>query len=369
MKRKLLVALPLIILLIIIIIILILTRKKDPEGTPLLNTSDYPVTFQQVGTDIEISLDGSKTPDFTWSAVNRGNDVVEIKPKAEEKKGKITYILSPKLEGSTDVEFVRNGEKDGMTYDAIRFTFPVHVGMTEEGLTVSLEPGQEITGGTLVGGADTEHPFLIKRDDKGELRVEFPKGNADWILFDPNDEVEMLSMLGDNAQMVMVPHVSAAISTDTEDSNNAEGAEGNTTKSSESTKNTESSSEKKELSKEEKHAADVYAQYLELKKKVEAGEVELATVEVPTEASTDANGNYIPYDGPIQIPKQTESEKKLSELKEKYQGTTSVLEDGSKRTLIIAYSESMNATEFIDVVIDTEGKVYMYLGSDPKAED
>ena len=352
MKRKLIAVIPILVIIAILIVILILTREKEPEGVPLFNVTEYPVSYVQNGADIEVTLDGSKTPDFAWSFVNRGEDNLEVKAKEEEKKGKITYVLSPRASGSAEVDFLRLGEVDGVACEAIRFTLPVYVSSSEEGLVVSLQTGETVSGTVVIGGA-TEHPIYIIRDDEGDVRLEFPKGMADWVLFDPNDEVELLSMLGDQQQTVMVPHATAAVNVDTEDTDNTE-----------STENTEEEGDPDRI----KRASELYSEYQELKRKVEAGEIELPTEEPPTEADTDAEGNYIPSTGTQQLPERTESEKKLLELREKYKNTTSVLENGSKQTLIVAYSIEMNVTEFIDVVIDTEGNIYMSQGTDPKEE-
>ena len=353
MKRKLIAVIPILVIIAVLIVILILTREKEPEGEPLFNVSEYPVSYLQNGADMEVTLDGSKTPDFAWSVINHGEDNLEVRAKAEEKKGKITYVLSPRELGSAEVEFIRSGEVDGVACEAIRFTLPVYVNNSEEGLVVSLQTGETVSG-TAVIGESTGHPIYIIRDDAGDVRLEFPKGMADWVLFDPNGEVELLSMLGDQQQNVMIPHVTASVNVDTEDTDNTESTE---------------SSEEEGQSDRIKRAAELYEQYQELKRKVEAGEIELPTEEEPaTEPDTDAEGNYLPSSTMQPIPERDESETKLLELSEKYKNTTAVLENGSKQTLIVAYSIEMNVTEFIDVIIDTEGNIYMSQGSDPKAE-
>ena len=160
MKRKLIAVIPILVIIAILIVILILTREKEPEGVPLFNVTEYPVSYVQNGADIEVTLDGSKTPDFAWSFVNRGEDNLEVKAKGEEKKGKITYVLSPRASGSAEVDFLRSGEVDGVACEAIRFTLPVYVSSSEEGLVVSLQTGETVSGTVVIGGA-TEHPIYI----------------------------------------------------------------------------------------------------------------------------------------------------------------------------------------------------------------
>ena len=373
MKRKLIAIIPILVIIAILVVILIVTREKKPEETPLVNVSDYPVTYLQNGADLEITLDGSKTPDFAWSVVNRGEDVLEVKAKGEEKKGKITYILSPKTAGPAEVEFIRSGETDGVVYDAIRFAVPVYVNSEETGLVVSLQDGERVSGGTVVVGAATERPIYIKRDEDGDLQLEFPKGLGDWVLFDPNGEVELLSMLGDQQQTVMVPYATAAVNAgDDEITESTESKEGfapvETTESEEGFAPAETTESAEDAAAREKRAAELYNQYLEIKRQVEAGEIQLPTEEPATEDATDAEGNYLPSSMMQELPEKSESEKKLAELAEKYKDTVSVLENGSKQTLVVAYSYDMNTVEFIDVVIDTEGQIYMSLGSDPKEE-
>ncbi len=51
---------------------------------------------------------------------------------------------------------------------------------------------------------------------------------------------------------------------------------------------------------------------------------------------------------------------------EKYKGHSSIADDGSGSTLLLAISKSQNATEFIHVKINKDGQIVISTGEEPK---
>ena len=79
--------------------------NKEGENT------NYPFTWEvkKNGT-VLVNLDGSYTPDYSWSVVNPDEDIASVEVKKNEKNGKITYKIVPKAEGSVNLEFIREKE-------------------------------------------------------------------------------------------------------------------------------------------------------------------------------------------------------------------------------------------------------------------
>ena len=87
--------------------------NKEGEDT------NYPFTWEEKknGT-ILVNLDGSYSPDYTWSVLNSDDTIASVEAKKDEKNGKITYKITPKAEGYTTVEFIREKEAPAITVPA-----------------------------------------------------------------------------------------------------------------------------------------------------------------------------------------------------------------------------------------------------------
>lgn len=311
MKRKLLIAIPFLVIIAIIVVILILTREKGAEEQVLLADSGYPISVAEDGAELRVTLDGSKTKDFTWSAKIENEDLISISLKGEEKKGKATYVISPKMDGYTSVEFTRAGNGDGAENTAVSIVFSVLVYRDGDNLRVSRTDETYIRTLNETGGVSLEYPFLLENREDGTAVITFPKGESDWIFLDPDGIVETGTMVGPKGEnMRNVALVTAG-----------------------------------EPSSGESAEAPQKAVYWEAEMD-DQGKPHLVIKDEETERSSEAD--Y--YD----------------ELKEKYKGHSSIAEDGSGITLLLAISKSQNVTEFIRVNIDAEGSIWIAMGDEPK---
>ncbi|MCR5476317.1 MAG: hypothetical protein K6E92_01670 [Lachnospiraceae bacterium] len=142
---------------------------REGEGT------NYPYTWQESKNgSILVTLDGSFTPEYEWSAENdRSEDAspVKITVEGKEKTGRVTYRITPVSEGWANVAFVRSREVAGATEEE-----PEQVELPEEGADVQErhpdedpdaeegpeedpEPREEATvvpGGVYLGGVDED---------------------------------------------------------------------------------------------------------------------------------------------------------------------------------------------------------------------
>jgi len=312
MKRKLLVAIPMLVIIAIIVVILILTRDKGTEEQVLLADSGYPVTVEAAGSELRVTLDGSKTKDFTWSAKIENEDMISVVLQGEEKKGKATYEISPKVAGYTSVEFSRSGNGDEAGNTAVSIVFPVLV--YDENGKLLVSPTDEAYIRTLneVGGVSLEYPFLLENREDGTAVITFPKGESDWLFLDPDGIVGTETMIGpDGENMRSVSRINAV--------------------------------------------------------EMNSGESEEAAREgVYWEVEMDDQGK------PHMVFKEKKPEQSSNEAdyydtqKEKYKGHSSIAEDGSVSTLLLAISKSQNVTEFIRVNIDSEGSIWIAMTNEPK---
>ena len=87
------------------------TVNQGGEGT------QYPFTWSVASNGtVTVKLNGSVTPDYHWTAVSDNESVMIVKQKGTEKKGKATFKISPKSEGTATIRFVREREVVANTY-------------------------------------------------------------------------------------------------------------------------------------------------------------------------------------------------------------------------------------------------------------
>ena len=307
MKRKLIFAIIILALIAIIVVVLILTRDKGTEPFKFLEESGYPVTVADNGTELRVTLDGSKTADLSWSAAAQNETVVSVSQDGREKKGKATYVITPKVEGPTEIAFDRSGD-DGT---AVRIILPVIAYTEEDKLIIACADDAYIDELNEKGGT-SESPYILENREDETAIITFPKGQGDWLFMDPDGVVKTASLVGSGGtDMVSVYQIRK---TTEEETDSEADVENNTVQ-------------------------DGY--YYELVQD-EEGNVEYVRTEIPP-----AEPNY--YD--IQ--------------REKYKGHSSIAEDGSGTTLLLAVSESAQTTQFIDVKIDAYGKITLTQGKEP----
>ena len=312
MKRKLLVAIPILAVMAIIIVILILTRDKGTGGLELLQDSGYPVAVSENGADIQVTLDGSRTKDYVWSVKVENEDLITVSNKGEEKKGKATYVISPRVAGLSDVEFIRTGTVAGTETTAVSIVLPVLV-YEEEGKLVARHAEEAyIKELNETGGSTLDYPYLLENREDGTAVITFPKGKNDWVFMDPDGIVGTDSLIGPNGEEQQRIRRIAAVS------------------------DTSSEADSGEALPDGYHWGAVLG---------DDGEYHLGQIK---DEETDSEPDY--YDT----------------QREKYKGHSVVNADGSAETLLLAVSSSQNVTEFINVKIDIDGQILISLGEEPK---
>ena len=316
MKRKLLVAIPILAIIAIIVVILILTREKGPEDLILLADSGYPVTLSENGAELKVTLDGSKTKDFTWAFHVENENLIEVSGQAEEKKGKVTYVISPKVAGLSEVEFIRTGNVAGTETTAVSIVLPVLVYEEEEKLVARHAEEAYFNSFNEIGGATLEYPYLLENREDGTAAITFPKGDSDWTFIDPDGVVGTEYMVGAEGKPMRNVYRIAAPG--------------------------------EASSSEEAGSEEIPEGYHWGAERDSEGKFQLKLIK---DEETEAPGsNY--YDEQV----------------EKYKGNSSVDPDGSASTLLLAMSSSQNVTEFIRVNVDADGSVWIALGEEPKQE-
>jgi len=87
---------------------LLLTGCKKAQTYELNRETNYPITWtENTNGTVSVKLDGRFTAEgYTWQAVCSDEAVLEVKA-GKEKKGVITYQITPVSEGSASVEFKR----------------------------------------------------------------------------------------------------------------------------------------------------------------------------------------------------------------------------------------------------------------------
>ena len=70
--------------------------------------TNYPFSWKQKSNgQILVTLNGSYTPDYTWTAVSEDESVAVVEVKKEEKNSIVKYLITPMAEGRTTVTFIR----------------------------------------------------------------------------------------------------------------------------------------------------------------------------------------------------------------------------------------------------------------------
>lgn len=323
MKRKLIIISPLIVVVVILCVILFLTRDKGDRVT-LLEGTDYPVIYETDGQKMTLTLDGSKTKELKWKAEAEDGDVVEVAENGEETKGKATYIISPKMEGLTNVIFTRSGEDGGVELEAVRLRIPVFVTKAEsaeEGeLTAFYREEAAILSEAFVAGKNTEYPFLLQNTEDG-VEISFPKGRDSWRFRDPNGVIGTTAFLDEEGQASLL------------------------------LSRNEFSGESGKLEVEEVEWV-IPKYHIE---KVKRGDEELEIL-VPdgTEKDTSVSTEEA----------ESGTATGQDEIFERYAGSSVTEEDGTIKTVLVAAFGEV--VEFIDVKITPEGIITATLGKEPK---
>lgn len=192
-KKVLIIVISILILLLAAGLIFFLVKGKKKDGgnrNSLFSETDYPCEYKEVKDGVEFTLDGSKTPGLSWeySADNQG--IVEITPKADEKNGKITYLVKPVGGGFTEINFIRRDSLAGYSYDVADISFGLFSLLEDGGykITVSTPEIQTSSYGIKVA-EDTDYPFIMVTNAYDESTIVFPLGSYDWVFEDPSGKL------------------------------------------------------------------------------------------------------------------------------------------------------------------------------------
>ena len=84
--------------------------------------TNYPFSWKQKSNgQILVTLNGSYTPDYSWTAVSEDESIALVEVKQEEKNSIVKYLITPKAEGRTTVTFIRmndTGEESEYTKES-----------------------------------------------------------------------------------------------------------------------------------------------------------------------------------------------------------------------------------------------------------
>ena len=166
---------------------LFLGKKGGSSKMKLFSDSDYPCEYKVTKSGVELTLDGSKTPNLKWEYEMKRDGIFEITTKSEENKGKVTYNIKVLRGGSTDITFKRKDELAGYNYDAasVKLTLFALMNEGEEYEIVVSEEASVDSEMTTKVAEDTDCPFMIVNSSTGYSYIVFPNGSSDWLVDDP----------------------------------------------------------------------------------------------------------------------------------------------------------------------------------------
>ncbi len=190
-KKVIIIVISIIVLLLAACLIFFLSKGKKKgvsKKISLFEESDYPCEYKTVQDGVELTLDGSKTPDLSWEYEISNSYAVNVELKGEEKNGKATFKITGKGGGSTNVIFKRVYQLAGKSYDAAKVDLEVFaLSNDKDGYDINVSELASMTSSSMTSFAtDTDYPFMIKADDNGSTSIVFPNGSYDWMYYDPS---------------------------------------------------------------------------------------------------------------------------------------------------------------------------------------
>ena len=175
--------LPIIIALVIIIFIIAaaiigLVRNQEKQiKSKYFDDSYYPVDAKEnVDGSLDITLDGSRTPELKWSYEITSPELIEVTKKVKEQDGILTIRIAPLSIGYPEIVFLREGDINGYPYTAGEIITQLLVSEKETG-KLSVGMSDIYQHQSYVGAADSETPFLVQGD-----RILLLNG-GDWDIY------------------------------------------------------------------------------------------------------------------------------------------------------------------------------------------
>ena len=152
--------------------------EKDTVKTEYFTDTDYPLYVTSTGTELDLKLDGSKTPSLTWDTSIAPGGIIFAENDAKEDKGVLNSTIKPKGGGLVTVTYTRNATIAGMEYAVARIEADIIAVADDTGkLSVSVSDVRQTLSAS--GAEDTDTPFVLEGN-----RVFMP-GGGDWELITP----------------------------------------------------------------------------------------------------------------------------------------------------------------------------------------
>ena len=210
MKKKFFI-IAMIVLVGILATLIVIGIKSSRKNDDTLATSDYPFSYMMKKGNIELKLDGHRTPKLKWETQIQTDGVVQVAQKGSERRGKAKYIISPTTSGTTRVNFVRSLDVAGTKVDVATVTLPIYVTEANGVLNLTFLENPYLIKGPDVIGESSSNPAVINnaaavssvntdnsQDGSAEnvssdtLRgdIFFPNGKGDWTLESPDGNAE-----------------------------------------------------------------------------------------------------------------------------------------------------------------------------------
>ena len=146
--------------------------------TDYFKDSDYPVHITAKGTEINIKLDGSKTPELTWDTAIEPGGIIFAENDAKEDNGVLNSLVKPKGGGYVTISYVRSAEIAGRKYAVAKIDVDIIATAADDG-TISVSVSDVRQALASVGAVDTETPYILEGN-----KVILPNG-GDWTLTPP----------------------------------------------------------------------------------------------------------------------------------------------------------------------------------------
>ena len=160
MKKKFFI-IAMIVLVGILATLIVIGIKSSRKNDDTLATSDYPFSYMMKKGNIELKLDGHRTPKLKWETQIQTDGVVQVAQKGSERRGKAKYIISPTTSGTTRVNFVRSLDVAGTKVDVATVTLPIYVTEANGVLNLTFLENPYLIKGPDVIGESSSNPAVI----------------------------------------------------------------------------------------------------------------------------------------------------------------------------------------------------------------
>ena len=198
MKKKFFI-IALIILLAILAILIIIGIRSSVKNEDTLATTDYPFSYLMKGGNLELKLDGHRTPKLMWNTVIEKEGIVQVSQKGSETNGKAKFVIAPAAQGTTRVSFIRDIDVAGTRVNVATVTVPLYITDSGGGLSLSCLENPYLIKGPDVIGESTANPVILNNGGAGDASdgtdiikgdIFFANGRGDWNLESPDGNAE-----------------------------------------------------------------------------------------------------------------------------------------------------------------------------------